>query len=320
MNDKPLVSIAVCTYNGERFLEEQLDSLIEQTYRPMEIIVVDDGSIDRTPDILADYEKKHDIFNVYFNEVNLGYCKNFEKALGLCSGKYIALCDQDDIWRPEKIATFVHEIGGRSLIYSTPSYIDQTGTPANIQRPVFAQPVGRCPLGLIFSFPITGHLSMVTREVLDHALPFPATITQHDYWLPLVAATLNGLKPIDQVLSYYRIHGENVSFRKRKKNMNPIKQIGERRDRIRTRLERRIATLECVHELSLLSAEERMLIAQLLAETRKLMHCFINLKLKKLLHTYSLMLFPYCKKPAKMPARLSRGLWYYRSLLFLNRN
>ncbi len=318
-NEPPFVSIAMCTYNGERFVRQQLDSLIAQSYRPIEIIIQDDCSTDSTREILKEYEARHACIHLGFNEVNLGYCRNFEKALGRCSGQYIALCDQDDVWFPEKIETFVREIGGRSLIYSVPSYIDGDGVPIAPPRVATPRPEGRCPLGLLFSFPVTGHLSMIDSAVLKHALPFPDAVAAHDYWVTLVASALGGIKPLDAVLSHYRVHGGNVSLRKRKRHWNPIRGMLKRREVIASRINRRIALLEYLRGLMVLADGERDLVGVLADETKRLESCFINFKLRRILMDHKDELLPYCKKPSKMALRLSRGIWYYRCLAYLNR-
>src|SRR5574344_2136916 len=97
-----MISLALPTYNGEKYLREQLDSIFNQTMVPEEIVVVDDRSTDSTIQILEEYKQKYGL-KYYINEQNLGYNKNFEKAITLCQGDYIALCDQDDVWLPEKI-------------------------------------------------------------------------------------------------------------------------------------------------------------------------------------------------------------------------
>ena len=126
MNTK-LVSIVVTTYNGERFLKAQLDSIIAQTYQPIEIIVVDDGSTDNTLNILNEYATNHKNVSVIKNEQNLGYVKNFEKGFSLAKGDYIAPCDQDDVWLPTKIDVLVNHIGDDAIAYCDSEFIDGAG-------------------------------------------------------------------------------------------------------------------------------------------------------------------------------------------------
>jgi len=103
-SDAALASIAMCTYNGEKYLREQLDSLVAQDYPNLEIVIVDDCSTDSTPQLLEEYAGQHPNFTIHQNEQNMGFRRNFEKALKLCSGEIISLCDQDDIWFPNKIS------------------------------------------------------------------------------------------------------------------------------------------------------------------------------------------------------------------------
>lgn len=105
MSQDSNISIAMCTYNGGSFLPEQLASIAAQTRLPDELVICDDGSTDSTPEIIAEFARKV-TFPVRFfpNPHNLGSTKNFEQAMGLCTGELIALCDQDDIWMPEKLA------------------------------------------------------------------------------------------------------------------------------------------------------------------------------------------------------------------------
>ena len=99
----PLVSIRVVVYNQVAFIEECLDSLLAQTYRPIEIIISDDASTDGTVDILKKYAKRHDCIKLQLNSTNLGITKNTNTGLKICKGKYIAGLGGDDIFLPEKI-------------------------------------------------------------------------------------------------------------------------------------------------------------------------------------------------------------------------
>ncbi len=113
---QPLVSIAMTTYNGEKYLSAQLDSILNQTYKNLEIIICDDCSTDDTRQILTNYSKKDSRIKLFFNDKNLGYSKNFQKAISLCTGNFISLSDQDDIWIPEKISLGINNIQNYDLI------------------------------------------------------------------------------------------------------------------------------------------------------------------------------------------------------------
>ena len=99
----PLVSIAVATFNGAEFLEAQLETLINQTYTNLEIVICDDASTDSTRSIVEAYQKKDSRIKFFPNKENLGFNLNFERTLKHCTGEYIAISDQDDIWLLDKI-------------------------------------------------------------------------------------------------------------------------------------------------------------------------------------------------------------------------
>ena len=122
-----MISIAMATYNGEEILEKQLDSILLQTIQDFEIVVCDDQSKDSTWNILEQYAKRDKRFHIYRNEKNLGFKKNFEKAIGLTQGDYIALCDQDDIWYPRHLEILLNNIGNNMLCIGNCDMIDENG-------------------------------------------------------------------------------------------------------------------------------------------------------------------------------------------------
>jgi len=205
----PLVSIALCTYNGAAYLNEQLQSLLAQTYANLEIVVVDDCSKDSTWEILTGYASTYPQFKVYQNEQNLGFVKNFEKAATLCNGDLIALCDQDDIWHPEKIALQVDAIGNNILIYHDSEFIHQDGTPMgtkisdrmNLYR-------GDQPEAFLFFNCVSGHEIMMKRRLLDEALPLKEGYF-HDWWLAYVATNIGSIDFLPQALVQYRQHDKS---------------------------------------------------------------------------------------------------------------
>ena len=309
--NKPLVSIAMCTYNGERFLREQIDSLVAQDYPNLEIIIADDKSTDSTFQILEEYQQRHSNFRVLQNETNLGFVKNFEKVISLCSGEYISLCDQDDIWFPHKVSSLISEIGSASLIYSKLSMIDEKGNP--ISKSLLEKRLhGTCHLGLLFSNCVTGHASIVRKETALAALPIPKNIDYHDHWFAFVAAADKGIKASDQILSLYRIHDTNASFRKNMgKPKGLLRKKLERITKAKIRLKKRIAFLEGALTCQYLEDDDRDIVMYLLVESRRLTRLISNNRLRKYLTQGKDRLLSIYLDPYKRSKKLSRGLWFY---------
>jgi len=126
------VSVALCTYNGARFLDAQLASLAAQTYRPLELVVCDDRSTDDTLAVLAKFASTAPFpVHIVQNEAQLGYKANFKKAARLCRGELVAFCDQDDVWSPAKLEACCERFGDPDvvLVIHDAAVCDATGTP-----------------------------------------------------------------------------------------------------------------------------------------------------------------------------------------------
>lgn len=121
------ISVALATYNGVLFLREQLDSILNQTLQAAEIIVCDDCSTDGTWLVLREYAEKYACFKIFQNDENIGFMRNFEKAMRLCSGDYIALSDQDDIWLPDHLQILLEGIGDKMCVVGDAELIDSKG-------------------------------------------------------------------------------------------------------------------------------------------------------------------------------------------------
>src|SRR5680860_239451 len=182
-----LVSVALCTYNGEMYLKELMESLIFQNYSNLEIVVVDDCSTDNTFKILSAYTHRFTNLRLYQNETNIGFTKNFEKAIRLCKGAFIALCDQEDIWDLQKINHIVRNIKSNVLIYHDSQFIDEAG---NIINKKLSDLVnfysGDKPEAFIFFNCISSHAMLFKKELIDHIFPFPEA-GFHDAWIGYVA-------------------------------------------------------------------------------------------------------------------------------------
>ena len=203
--EQSLISVALCTYNGELFLAQQLQSIIEQTYQNLEIIIVDDASTDGTLDIIKTYAEKDERIKWFQNNTNKGLNKNFERALRFCSGQYISLSDQDDIWEPQKIQRLADSIGDNWVVFSNSALVNADG-----------KPIGRNLLnsfsyddkdyrGIVLMNFVTGHTCLIARDFLSQALPVPEN-TLYDWWFGFVALYHHKLVYLDEILTQYRIH------------------------------------------------------------------------------------------------------------------
>lgn len=207
MSQTPLVSIALCTYNGARFLREQLDSLVNQDYSNLEIIVTDDCSSDQTRQILEEYAERFSFIKLYLNTENLGYVKNFEKAIQLCSGDLIALSDQDDIWSLDKISKMQEHIGDHLLSYHDSEFINERGESMNKKlSDVVNMYAGNDFKPFLLFNSVSGHACLFKKELIQGGcLPFPKAVF-HDRWLAFAATNLGSIGYLNLSLVKYRQH------------------------------------------------------------------------------------------------------------------
>ncbi len=220
-SNQPLISIAVCTYNGENHLIEQLESLIHQTYQNLEIIIVDDCSTDNTYQILKSYQHQYPNIFCFENAENIGYNKNFEKALLLCNGSFIAISDQDDIWELNKIEELYNHIGDNWLIYSNSALIDEKGR--EIKKDLFLQENQVLDYkGILLSNYITGHTMMLKKSFVLSLPPLPK-IGYYDWYIGMIALYEKKVTFLNSKLTKYRIHQNSVTNKLNKSNNNDHK-------------------------------------------------------------------------------------------------
>lgn len=242
MNESPLVSVVLGTYNGEAYLEEQLRSVTSQTYRQLEIIAIDDGSRDRTVDILREFASRDPRIKVVVNERNLGFIRNFEKGCRLATGDLIALCDQDDYWFPEKIRRMVDTIGDHPMVYCDSELCGEKLQPLGkkISDLVHYQSFDDCRQLCVFSR-MYGHATLITRELFAKASPFRDEVP-HDGWLAYHATLYGGVRYLPEVLVKYRQHAGNIyGVVGRKRRKEERKKLAEKKKkelaRVRIRME-----------------------------------------------------------------------------------
>ena len=220
------ISIALTTFNGERFLKEQLDSLYAQTILPDEIVVCDDASTDHTQTILEEYHKQHGL-KYHINPKSLGVNNNFFKAISLCQGDYILICDQDDIWLPNKV----------EVLYKTISSADD-GTPIAVSslrqdidaqgRPI--QPAQQKPYGekwkdtLLSTSRSQGCTMIINKNLAELSVKYytekhsQADKVMYDVLISVIAAIFGKKINLPDVLMQYRHHDSNVVDKLRDRN------------------------------------------------------------------------------------------------------
>jgi hypothetical protein len=221
----PRVSVALCTHNGAVYVAEQLQSILEQQPPPFEVVVSDDASTDATADVVKDVvaQAAADFgstrVRLIRNDQVLGTTKNFEQALLACTGDFIALSDQDDVWLPGRLAALTAPFADESvlLVSSDAWLVSADGSPFSHSlfaalgisaRDIEALNSDGALAKLLQRNLITGATSVVRRSLIERAAPFPEPWV-HDEWLAVVAAIIGRIHVVPQQLTDYRQHGAN---------------------------------------------------------------------------------------------------------------
>lgn len=215
-----LVSIALATYNGEKFIEEQMKSILKQSFQDFEIVVHDDCSTDETYDLLYQFAQKDSRIILKRNEHNLGFSENFKAIVEDCTGKYIAFSDQDDIWEPEHLEILLSIIGNKDVACGNALLVDKDNYPlgftmrevVGMQKEIESD---RICWRLFFDNFVQGSAMLVRKELCEKYLPVPDVVKFHDYWLALVASLNNGIVYTSKIVLRYRQHGNNVTSNKK---------------------------------------------------------------------------------------------------------
>lgn len=207
---KKSVSIVMSAYNGEKYIGEQIDSVLNQTVSDFELLICDDCSTDMTYSILQEYAKKDSRIHIQRNSANVGFVKSFEKLLYLCSGDYIAFCDQDDIWMPNHIELLLEAIGNKSLAFGNCNIVDEDGKSKGMtvkyQECLDTVPVdgkGWAMTVFLFRNPAMGMTMLFKRDLLKYVLPFP-NIHLHDIWLICLSSMVDGISYVETPIVNYR--------------------------------------------------------------------------------------------------------------------
>ena len=229
------VDILLATYNGARYLKEQLDSILNQTYSDFRLIISDDKSTDKTRSIIEEYAKKDSRIECYFQENNLGVIKNFEFLMKKVESDYFMFSDQDDIWKENKIekSMEVMENDKADLVYSDLEVVDKnlnTTFKSYWKLKGLDNKVKKYNnfSALYLNNFITGCTMLCTKKFIDMILPLPnrSKYVLHDYWVALIVSQHGTLSYIKEPLIKYRQHKDNkIGSRKKSDEINNFDEL-----------------------------------------------------------------------------------------------
>jgi len=224
----PKLSVALALYNGEKFIDKQLMSILNQTRKPDEVIIIDDCSTDSTKDIVTDFIKLHGLTNWKFfaGEKNVGYRKNFYNCIVQTSGDIVFLCDQDDCWRSDKLEVceqlYINNPDMQAL-NSSFAFVDADDKeiPFKLKRgrannnlvygEMAKSELKKIPIDDIIMYNISpGCTASVRRETALKYVETSDCVMPHDWEINILAAVKKGLYFYNEPLMFYRIHGDNT--------------------------------------------------------------------------------------------------------------
>ncbi|MGC3963372.1 MAG: glycosyltransferase family 2 protein [Rhodocyclaceae bacterium] len=230
------IDILLATYNGGRYLSEQLASLETQTHPDWHLIVRDDGSSDDTNAILQDFARRcPQRVTMLPTEARLGARASFAALMSQAKADYIAFCDQDDIWQPQKLERLfacMRNLEGEAdvvpaLVHCDLELVDETLSPIapSFWRYQGIDPARNDLARLLMENTVTGCATLINRALLERALPMPDAAQMHDYWLALIAAAMGRIAYVDASLVRYRQHGKNVVGASRPGGMGEVLKV-----------------------------------------------------------------------------------------------
>ncbi len=214
----PKIEILLATYNGEKYVGEQIDSIINQTYNNWELLIRDDNSKDRTLEILKEYEKKDKRIKVIEDKKgNLGFVKNFEELLNNSKEDWVMFSDQDDYWLENKIEKYVAILNTSSEdILKKPMLIHSNSFICDDNLEIVKEEFINSKIAneynednFYFAYFVQGSTVLINRAIIDLALPFSKNVTVHDRYFHLLAEFLGKRIFINESLIKYRQHSNN---------------------------------------------------------------------------------------------------------------
>lgn len=285
-----MITIVLPTYNGVQFLSYQLESIFNQTYKNFYLIVIDDNSSDNTIEFVIDIFKKRNFTNykISKNEQNLGPTKTFEIGVSMVTTKYIAFCDQDDIWFERKLEYFLDVITKNQydLVYGA-SYImnDHEKT-----KEIFPKnKIYKTILGELSHNKARGATILLTTELAMKLIPY---YDLYDKWIYILSTYIGKVKYISTPLHYYRIHSNNVNGGTyRKRNIESLIEVQENNKLFYTKMHSYITEVDNIEH------------------TKKVK---ILQSINDLIKIFDLVL-----KSIKTKNKLKTLIWYFKHLAFI---
>lgn len=209
------VQVLLATYQGERFISAQLDSLLAQSYRDFQILIRDDGSTDGTKGILEDYAARFPQVIIIPSETRLGVTGNFNALLEHAHADVIFFCDQDDIWKRDKIESALQKFQDSAplLVHTDLQIVDEKGRDIHHSFWKFANldpHKGKSFNRLLVQNHATGCTMAINKSLRDLVYPIPKQALMHDWWISLVASACGQIESLETPTIYYRQHASNT--------------------------------------------------------------------------------------------------------------
>lgn len=215
----PKIEILMATYNGEKYIEDQINSIINQTYKNWTLLIRDDGSKDKTLDIIKKYEKVDKrIILLRDNKNNLGFVKNFEELLKNSKSEFVMFSDQDDYWLENKLEVYSNELNKFSkeelekpLLLHSNSFICDENLKIKKEKFINSKIASQyAKNGYFFAYIVQGSTVLINKELIDIGLPFLENVTLHDRYFHLLIEFFGSRIFIDKSLTKYRQHSNNA--------------------------------------------------------------------------------------------------------------